>query len=163
MVLLREEHQYSQRDKMKNVVVCVNIDKKSLAALKKVKEYLPKSNVNLTLVHIWNKKAYDYPGDLIVPFYPNQSQAIEIEQEMKKQLDKQAYAFPDVEPKNFETCVFSSSSPKSDTVDFLKENKASLVICLSAQKGSIENFFHSSFTNYLSAHAPCDVLNLRVW
>lgn len=148
---------------MKNVVICVNIDKKSFAALKRVKEYLPKSKVNITLLHIWNKKAYDYPGDLIVPFYPNESQADEIEQEMKKQLDKQSYAFPDVAAKEFETRIFSSSTPKADTVDFLKESRASLVICLSAQKGSVENFFHSSFTNYLNAHAPCDVLNLRIW
>lgn len=147
---------------MKNIVICVNIDKKSFAGLKKVMQYLPKSDVNITLMHIWDKKAYEYPGDLIVPFYPNDDQAVDIEKDMRQQLDKQASAFSGIESSKFDTCVFSSSSAKSDTVDFLKKSNADLVICMSSQKGSVENFFHSSFTNYLCAYSPCDVLSVRI-
>lgn len=147
---------------MKNIVVCVNIDKKSFESLKRIEEYIQLSSANITLLHVWNKKAYDYPGDMIVAFYPNEAQAKDIEIEMTKQLNDQFSQFSGLSQENFKTKVLSTSDPKDDVVEILKKEKADLVICLTPEKSVIKNFFHSSFTNYLSAHAPCDVLALRI-
>ncbi len=147
---------------MKNIYICVNIDNKSFDSLKKVEDYIDMKSVNITLLHIWNKKAYDYPGDMIVAFYPNESQAQDIASEMDKRLAEQFSKFPDLSSDRFHTKVFSTSNPKDDVVDLLKEEKADLVVCLTPEKRAIKDFFHSSFTNYLSSHAPCDVLALRV-
>jgi nucleotide-binding universal stress UspA family protein len=147
---------------MKNIVVCVNIDQKSFESLKRVEEYVQLSSANITLVHIWNKKAYDYPGDMIVAFYPNEDQAKDIAKEMDKQLNEQFSKFSGLPQEKFRTHVLSTSDAKDDVVELLKKEKADLVICLTPEKSVVKNFFHSSFTNYLSAHAPCDVLALRI-
>lgn len=147
---------------MKNVVICINIDKKSIKGLRRVADLVPLSESNVTLLHVWNKRAYNYPSDMIIPFYPSENQDKEIEQEMKKKLDEQLGSLSGLSISHFKTHVFSSSTPKKDSVEFLKKEKADLVVCFSAEKNRLENFFHSSFTNYLSAHAPCDVLNLRI-
>jgi len=147
---------------MKNIVVCVNTDKKSFESLRRVEEYVQLSSANITLVHIWNKKAYDYPGDMIVAFYPNEDQAKDIAKEMDKQLRDQLPKFSGLPQDKFRTHILSTSNAKDDVVELLKKEKADLVICLTPEKSVVKNFFHSSFTNYLSAHAPCDVLALRI-
>jgi hypothetical protein len=147
---------------LKNIVICLNINQKSFAGLKKVNNYIFDKNTNVTLLHIWNKKAYDYPGDMIVSFYPDEKEALAIKQEMKNNMDEQFQMFLDHSKKHLKSLVLNSSNPKKDTVGYLLENKIDLVICLSSEKSNLENFFHSSFTNYLNAHAPCDVLNIRI-
>jgi hypothetical protein len=147
---------------MKNVVVCLNIDRKSFNELRRVKYYVPDNETNITLLHIWDKKSYNYPSDMIVAFYPNTEQAEDIQREMKINLEEQFNSLDGHSSEHFNTQVFSSTNPKKETVGFLVENNSDLVICFSPEKGTVENFFHSSFTNFLNAHAPCDVLNLRI-
>ena len=60
---------------MKNILVCTNINDESFNALKEINKVLSFTKSNLTLLHIWDKRAFDYPGDMIVPFYPNEGQA----------------------------------------------------------------------------------------
>jgi len=147
---------------MRNIVICTNIDNKSFNALAKIKDYVDLKKANITLLHIWNSKAYDYPGDLIVPFYPNEEQAQKIESNMKDQLESQFMQFDGLAEDNFNTHVFSSSNPKSDAVSFINKNKSNLVACMVEQKGDLKHFFHSSFASYINSHAPCDVLSIRL-
>jgi nucleotide-binding universal stress UspA family protein len=147
---------------MKNIFICLNIDSKSFEKLSRIEQYVQMDNTRVTLVHTWNRDAYAYPGEMIVAFYPNESQANDIEAAIDKKLKDQFSHFSSLLEENFNTHVFATATPKKDIVDLLKDENADLVICLTPEKKVIENFFHSSFTNYMNAHAPCDVLALRI-
>lgn len=147
---------------MKNVVVCLSLVDKQFEGLKKIKDLVSLPETKITLLHVWNNMAYEYPGGMIVPFYPDEEQSKKIESQMKKVLEDQYDSFAGLPKENFETAVFSAPNTKEEAVRFLEEKQADLVVCLTPEKKGIKSFFHSSFTNYLAAHAPCDVLAVRV-
>ena len=148
---------------MKKIVICLNLNQKSFDKLKNLKDVISLDCAEITLVHVWSSRSYIYPGNMIVPFYPNSKQAELIEVEMKKKLESQLCHFENTVKKNLTTKVFLSSSPHRDIVQYLENEHSDLVVCLTPTKNEFKNFFHSSFTHYLNTHAPCDVLALRIF
>ena len=146
---------------VKNIVICTNIDDESFDSLGALNKYFKFEDLNVHLLHLWSIQSYSYQGDMIVPFYPNQAQSEEITKKMEKALNDQINAFKGIKKENFHVAVKTSESPKRESVEFLKENNADLVVSITPQKSAVGNFFHSSFTNYLAAHAHCDLLMIR--
>jgi len=146
---------------MKKIVVCANIDEKSFKALERLKDHVDLSDASVNLLHYWSAESYPLEDNHVAAFYPNKEQAKEISEKMKEELQKQKERLKGLKPENFKVDVLTSNSPKRATVEYLKEAKADMVICLTPQKGKVEDFFHSSFTNYLASHAPCDLVMIR--
>ncbi|MBD66254.1 MAG: hypothetical protein CME62_13670 [Halobacteriovoraceae bacterium] len=146
---------------MKHIVVCYNFEENTLNALSKLSNYFSYADTKVTLLHVWNKDAYNYPGDMIVAFYPNEKQAKDIESKMKEQLDQLYDKFPQLPKEQFATEVVSSSRPKHQVVEYLKEVNADALVCLTPKKDKLVDVFHSSFTNYMTGHVHCDVIAIR--
>lgn len=145
---------------MKTVVIFTTVDPKNKKALSQIEEHLNLDNVKVRLVHLWSTESYSIEGH-VAAFYPNKEQAKELSSKMEKELSGYFEAFKNLSSENFEVKVTTCSSPKREAVSYLKEAKADLAVCLTPSKDKLSDFFHSSFTNYLSSHAPCDMLVIR--
>lgn len=146
---------------MKKIVICVTPTEDTYKALSNVEKHLDLSNASVTLLHSWNIQAYPLEDNHVAAFYPNQEQAVEISNRMEEELSSQAKKFTTISPQNFHVKIVSSGTPKRAAVSFMKEHHADLAVVLTPAKESIKDFFHSSFTNYLASHAPCDLFMIR--
>ncbi len=146
---------------MKKIVICVTPNEDTYKALSNVEKHLDLSNASVTLLHSWNVQAYPLEDNHVAAFYPNKEQAVEISKKMEEELGAQSKRFNTVKPENFHVKIVSSGTPKRTAVDFLKEHQADLVVVITPSKDSIKDFFHSSFTNHLAGHAPCDLFMIR--
>lgn len=57
--------------------------------------------------------------------------------------------------------VTNDFHPEEEVIDLLKELKATLIVVATRGKHGLEGLFHSSFTDYMIKHAPCDVFVVR--
>ena len=57
--------------------------------------------------------------------------------------------------------ITSDYHPEELVVDYLKKNKASLIVVATRGKHGFEGLFHSSFTDYMVKFSPCDVFVVR--
>ena len=146
---------------MKKIVICMNADDKSFETLPEIEKQINLSDAQVCLMHTWSVEAYPLEDHHVAAFYPNKEQANSITEKMQASLHKQAARFKNVKAENFKVEVRTSPSPKRETVNYLNEHNIDLVVVLTPQKDKLRNFFHSSFTNYLAAHAPCDLLMIR--
>ena len=146
---------------MKKIVICMNVDEKSFNSLSKIEDHLDLSDSNVCLMHIWSVEAYPLEDHHVAAFYPNKEQTKSITEKMQESLHKQMARFRNLRSNNFQVEVRTSASPKREMVNYLKEHNIDMVIVLTPQKDRLKNFFHSSFTNYLAAHAACDLMMIR--
>jgi nucleotide-binding universal stress UspA family protein len=146
---------------MKNIVICVSLEDESFKVLEKLPQYVDYNNAKIHLLHYWVVSQYHYPGEMLVPFYPNQEQEKEITNKMTENLKAKKKFFANLPDSQFVVNVVAAASPKRDAVEYLKSVKADLVVTLTPEKNGIAGFFHSSFTHYLADHAHCDLLMLR--
>ncbi|MCO4755801.1 MAG: universal stress protein [Bacteriovoracaceae bacterium] len=146
---------------MKKIVICSNANEESFKTLSEIEKQIDLTDCSVELLHIWSMEAYPIEDHHVAAFYPNRDQAQVISKTMKEKLEVQKERFKNINPENFSTEVRTSPSPKRAIVDYLKENSTDLVVVITPAKNKLKNFFHSSFTNYLTAHAPCDLLMIR--
>ncbi len=146
---------------MRQVYIFTNIDEHTEKQLTRVNQLIDLNETKIHLIHYLNLVNYSYPGDMIVPFYPNDNQIAKTVKQLNDQLQKYKSAFPNLKDENFQAVVQGSNSAKRDAIKLLEGQKTQLAVCITPKKGTIENFFHSSFTDHLAAYAPCDVLMLR--
>ena len=146
---------------MKKIVICLNVNEESFEALPEIENQLNLADCSVELLHIWSMEAYPIEDHHVAAFYPNRDQAQVISKTMKEKLENQKVRFKNVRPENFKAEVRTSPSPKRAIADYLKENKTDLVVVITPAKDKLKNLFHSSFTNYLTANAPCDLLMIR--
>lgn len=57
--------------------------------------------------------------------------------------------------------VTNDFHPEEEVIDLLKELKATLIVVATRGKHGFDSLFHSSFTDYMIKHAPCDVFVVR--
>lgn len=57
--------------------------------------------------------------------------------------------------------VTKDFDPQEEIIDILKSLKATLIVVATRGKHGLDGFFHTSFTEYMVKHAPCDVFVVR--
>lgn len=57
--------------------------------------------------------------------------------------------------------VEKDSDPEEESVDILKREHADFIVVSSHARHGLDSFLHSSFTDYMIKHAPCDVFVIR--
>ncbi len=140
---------------MKNIIVCMPMDEKAQThIIKKLKKIVWLKDCNLEFVHVFKEESYPYIAPPTI--YPNQEQKLEIRKTIKEIFDGLTKDFTHAKSE----CLFHSN-PKEGMVDFLKKNKTELVISYTKEKQGFRDYFHSSFTEHLIKHAPCEVLTIR--
>lgn len=68
-------------------------------------------------------------------------------------------------PANFEGKISfeveKDSDPEEESVEILKREHPDFIVVSSHARHGIDSFLHSSFTDYMIKHAPCDVFVVR--
>lgn len=145
---------------MKKVVVCVSMqDERETVELEQLKDsgILEGREVHFLTVF----KVGRHINELSVFNFPSDQQFDDIE---KAILDVQkGIAEKILGPKELEqskqVCYFDAN-PKIKVRDYLKEQNADLVVT-SVRKHGVEGLFVSSFTDYMTQHAPCNVFVVK--
>ena len=142
---------------MKNIVVCMPMDEKAQnAIIKRLAGVDWLKEASFDFVHVFKEENYPY---MVPPtIYPNKDQKVEIKQTIEEIFDGLAKDL--ALSKKTSTCLFHSS-PKEGMVEYLRKGNQDLVISHTQEKHDLKDYFHSSFTEYLIKHAPCDVLTIR--
>lgn len=126
------------------------------AIIKKLKRIDWLKDARVTLVHIFKEENYPY---MVPPtIYPTKEQKVDIEKTIKEIFDNLEKDVPAKEKTS--DCVFHPN-PKEGMVDYIKNRKPDLAITYTKEKHGLRDYFHSSFTEYLVKHAPCDVMAVR--
>lgn len=145
---------------MRKVVICANINEEFMNSIHKLSLIPGLKEAEVHLVHCMKNIPYLY--DFAATYYPTESQMDGMKSSIKDILANQKETLTkDNDVAKFEVEVLSSSSPEEKIVSYLEEVKADLVVTVTGKRGDIASLFHSSFSNYMSSHAPCDVYILR--
>jgi hypothetical protein len=147
---------------MKKLVIFLKVEDSSIEHINDLTKIISLQGVALTIVHYLNTSSYTYPGDMTVPFYPNKAQAELIMDKVKRDIEKKTEKLNKLGLESYNVYVFSSTKPKKDAVVYIQDQYVDLAVCFTPTKEGLKNLFHSSFTNYLSLHANCHVLTLRI-
>lgn len=142
---------------MKKIVVCMpldeNLQNRIFEALRKV-EWPQEHQVEF--LHIFKEESFPYMLEPTI--YPNQDQKIEIRNTIEELFEKLTRDLPF---KNMSFHCGFSESPKEEMISYLSKNEINLAVVLTKEKHGLSGFFSSSFTDYLIAHAPCNILSIR--
>ena len=57
--------------------------------------------------------------------------------------------------------VTNNYHPEEEVIDFLKNFDADLIVVATRGRHGLDSLFHSSFTEYMVKHAPCDIFVVR--
>lgn len=145
---------------MKKVVVCVSMqDERETLELNQLKDagILNGREVHFLTVFKVEKRI----NELAVYDFPTAEQFDDIQQAI---VDVQrGIAERILEPKDLENSkqvCFMDANPKLKVREYLKQIDADLVVT-SVRKHGIEGLFVSSFTDYMTQHAPCNVFVVK--
>lgn len=142
---------------MKNVIVALPADADIQKTIfDKLKNLSWLHDAHLHFVHVFKEEYYPYMVPSTV--YPSRDQKPTIKSTIEEIFDKLSTNLDFA--KTSSLCLFHTN-PKKGMVEYLDESKANLVICFTPEKHGITGYFHSSFTEFLVKHSPCDVLVLR--
>lgn len=142
---------------MKKVAISMPLDDVAQNALMEKLKSIPWiKEMDLEFVHIFKEETYPY----VMPptLYPAQEQKIEIKKSLIEIFDNLSKDIP--AKSKTSRCLFHTN-PKEGMLEYIKESDIDLVICQTRVKRGIRDYFHSSFTEYMIKHAPCDVLTVR--
>lgn len=145
----------------KNIVIAVSMNEACQETLKGLAGNLLFQNAKVHLVH--TVAIYTYMNELSLNTYPAADQYPAIQELVSGYLSTlEAEIFSDgAKPMAVNKVCRFHHSPKEDMLAFLKDANADLVVVATRGKHGIEGLFASSFTEYLSKFAPCDILVLR--
>ena len=146
---------------MDKLAICINFEEDALAALDQIGKYIDLKGKKVEFLHVWNNEYYPYPGSMVVAFYPNKEQCVEIQQKMEEELAKIASDFAQKNNCEAVSKVFQSLSEKKAICEYVDENKIDLSVCLVPKRDKISEFFHSSFCHYLQVHSQSNVLCVK--
>ncbi len=143
---------------MKNIVICADLNEKSLEVLKTLNQSLDFKEAKFHFIHIF--EIHMYNADLVPVIFPTEVQYPEIEKSTIGILDKLT---KDIGLKNeqVELKCFFSHSREEKIRSYLNEVHANMVVVATRGKHGIEGFFSSSLADFLCKYSPCDVLVLR--
>ncbi len=142
---------------MKNVFVCLPMDENAqneIAARLQRADWLKDSKVSF--VHVFKEENYPY---MVPPtIYPTEEQKVEIKKTIEEIFNNLLEKVP---AKSKEALCLFHPNPKEGMVEYIKKKSPDTVISFTKEKHGLRDYFHSSFTEYLIKHAPCDVLTIR--
>lgn len=143
---------------MKKIVLCVDLNQKSIDTIKTLSKKIDLKNTQLHLVHVFENQIYN--ADL-VPFIfplPEQHQSIEKSAiEILIRLGKDL----DIPESNIHAKCFFAFSREEKIKEYLSEVKSDLVVVATRGRHGIAGFFTSSLADFLCKYSPCDIFVLR--
>lgn len=142
-----------------SVVIEVGLDKESLHNLEYLKDSPVLNNAKkVTFLHVYNDKS-----DIHLPLdMKNRTDKNEIEKIIKLKLnDLKSILSPDKSLDHWFTQVIYHSDSKLETLQFLKQVSADLVVVATRGKHGASGLFRDSFSSYLVEYSPCDVYVVR--
>jgi len=142
-----------------SVVIKVGIDKDSIHNLESIKDSPVLNNAKkVTFLHVYNEKS-----DIHLPLdMKNRTDKTEVEKVVKAKLnDLKKVLSPEKSMDNWYTQVIYHSDAKLETLQFLKQVSADLVIVATRGKHGASGLFRDSFSSYLVEYSPCDVYVIR--
>lgn len=145
---------------MKNIVICASLNDDSLGLLKQLKGNDLLKDAKLHFVHCFEIQIYT--SDFSPYVFPTEETYPEIEKStvaILKNVAKEVCT--ETQFKNADFKCFFSHSPKEKVREYLKEEKADLVVVATRGKHGIEGLFSSSFAEHLLKYSPCDIHVLR--
>lgn len=144
---------------MKNIVICVDLNEKSLDILKRFHQHHQEfKHTTLHFIHVF--EIHIYNADLVPIIFPTESQYVEIEKSTLTILDQLAHDIG-ARSDQVQTKCFFSHSREEKIRHYLNEVEADMVVVATRGKHGIEGFFSSSLADFLCKFSPCDVLVLR--
>lgn len=147
---------------MKNLVICTELNEACFAELSKLDQRISLADTNIHMIYCRKLEPYIY--DFAGAYYPSEEQTQSLIASMQEHLESEATKLEEklnLESGKIGVQVLSAASPKDRILSFIKENNADMIAAVTSEKNGLAGLFHSSFTNYMNAHAPCDVLVLR--
>ena len=147
------------KSEYKSVVIEVSLDKDCLQMLKHLKNSPVLENAKkVTLLHVYNDKTdIHLPMDL-----KNKHDKTEVETAIKKAMNQvRDEIVPTGDCDHWFTQVIYHSDAKLETLQFLKQVAADLVVVATRGNHGATGVFKDSFANYLMEYSPCDVYVLR--
>jgi nucleotide-binding universal stress UspA family protein len=145
---------------MKKVVICVSMqDERETLELQKIKEsdILDGREVHFLTVfkvgrHINELSPFNFPSDQ--QFDDIESAIIDVQKGIAEKI------LGEKELQQSKQVCYFDANPKLKVRDYLKDENADLVVT-SVRKHGIEGLFVSSFTDYMTQHAPCNVFVVK--
>lgn len=112
------------------------------------------SGSEIHFVHIYEFDNYPYLSSR----YPDDAQQNEITKHLTEKIQN---LFNELPVNNIKVHIEYHENSKEGMIRYLTRHKIDTVLTFTREKHGILNFFHSSFTDYLIKHAPCNVFVLR--
>jgi nucleotide-binding universal stress UspA family protein len=142
----------------KNVVIDVSLDPDMMEQLLSLKDSPILCCVeNVHLINIYNKKEEKY-----LPFsIKNFDDLDEVETFVKAELEKLSKRYEFKPEVKIHIHPLLSNDAKLDTVKYLENCSADLVITATHGKTQVEGLFRDSFNSYLLENSPCDIYSVR--
>lgn len=146
------------------MVVCSEITDEGSKSLQRLADFLGQQHMSpseLHFVHVFETKVF--ANDFTITVYPTTEQFPEIDEAVIRTLkSKSQEVLKKLKnpPKTFYKCLHSTNS-KEETVQYLRETNADIVVVLTRGLSGVKGFFSSSFADFLVRHAPCNVLVVR--
>jgi hypothetical protein len=147
-------------NKIKNIVLSVNMDESSINEFRKLKNSQNlRAADNIHLIHIYNDKLKSN-----LPFSVNPDDFSEIEAYVTDRLheltDELLPGHVNKVGDRHSLCVFNASE-KLEIINYLDKVGADLVIVSTRRVKGLEGLSNNSFSFWLVEHAPCNVLIIR--
>jgi nucleotide-binding universal stress UspA family protein len=143
---------------MRNIVICADINEKSIETLKSLNQNIYLENSQVHLLHVFEIQMYN--ADIVPVIFPTEVQYPDIELSTIRNLDKLAIDLGIRSDQTHLKCFFTHSREEK-IISYINEVNADLVIVATRGKHGIEGFFSSSLSDFLCKYSPCDVLVIR--
>lgn len=141
---------------MKKVLICVDMTKDSLSLSKKtLKEIDVLGFDQIHLVHAFKENVYDF--DFYFTTYPIKEDFEKINQSVLDNLNNLITASEISSKDKVITNCIISDSPKESIDSYIKENNIDVVYVSTRGKYGMNNFFASSFAEYLLRHTAAEL------
>jgi nucleotide-binding universal stress UspA family protein len=145
---------------MKKIIVAVSLEKETADPLQKIKLMDISPETEIHLVHIVPVILYARGMQFSVLTYPTKEERPQVEEAIVHKL--QAVA-SDLFPQHKDIiykCLFDSNE-KAAFCDYVKEQKADLVVVATRGRHGLTTVFDSSFAQHQLKYSPTNVLILR--
>ncbi|GAB4018168.1 MAG: hypothetical protein Fur0010_19200 [Bdellovibrio sp.] len=142
-----------------SVVVEVSLEKDCMKSLMSLKDSPVLFNAKkVTFLHVYNQNTEaDLPFDI-----KNMNDKSEVEKVIKQKMNDLKHKIAGQEtPASWFTQVIYHSDAKLETLEFLKQVSADLVVVATRGGHGATGVFKNSFASYLVEYSPCDVYVIR--
>lgn len=142
------------------ILLCVSNDQELINHLKRITKFGLLNNKEVHLLNVFKQEIYT---NEFAPYsWPTEDKFGEIKATVETVLSNLAEELkPHAKDSEFKTKCILNYSPKKVILDYIKENKISLVAVATKGKHGIEGLFSGSTTEFLVKYSPCDIFVIR--